>query len=229
MKGKDRILHIGLILLGLVCFGGAGLMIRSFSGRWEGMSEPTSKAGPALSVKEAPRVEEDPAPRKVQVPESWVVYVTGAVESPGVYHLPSGSRVYHLVESAGGMTSGADDVAVNLAAPLADGAHVHVPLRSKAARASVDTGRPGSSSSVTALSYAGTSTGSASERSGAVNLNSASSEELETLPGIGPKTAAAILSYREKIGPFRSVDELTKVKGIGPKKLETVRTLVTVR
>ncbi|MCF4150825.1 ComEA family DNA-binding protein [Dethiosulfovibrio sp. F2B] len=227
MKGKNRILHIGLILLGLVCFGGAGLMIRSFSGRWEGMSEPTSKAGPALSVKEAPRVEDDPAPRKG--PEIWVVYVTGAVESPGVYHLPSGSRVYHLVESAGGMTSGADDVAVNLAAPLADGAHVHVPLRSKAVRAPIDTGRSGSSSSVTALSYAGTSSGSASARSGAVNLNSASLEELQTLPGIGPKTAAAILSYREKIGPFRSVDELTKVKGIGPKKLETVRALVTVR
>lgn len=227
MKGKNRILHIGLILLGLVCFGGAGLMIRSFSGRWEGMSEPTSKAGPALSVKEAPRVEDEPAPRKA--PESWVVYVTGAVESPGVYHLPSGSRVYHLVESAGGMTSGADDVSVNLAAPLVDGAHVHVPLRSKAVRAPIDTGRSGSPSSVTALSYAGSSTGSASTRSGAVNLNSASSEELQTLPGIGPKTAAAILSYREKIGPFRSVDELTKVKGIGPKKLETVRTLVTVR
>lgn len=232
MKVKNRLIHIGLILLGLMCFGLAGLMIRSFSGRWVEDRGPTAKAGPALSITEASA--DWNADASNEPVETWVVYVTGAVKAPGVYHLPSGSRVYHLIESAGGMTSDADDVAVNLAAPLADGAHIHVPLRPRLIRSPVESSGAAKvrSSTVTVLSSPKAISGkgvSAAKSTSKVDINSATSEELQCLPGVGPKTAAAIISYREKIGRFRSVEELLKVKGIGPKKLETVRSLVTVR
>ena len=221
MKGKSKALQVGLILFGLVCFGVAGVMIKTFSGRWVD-DRPTAVAGPALSSK---KLEDGPRPES---PVVWVLYVTGGVKSPGVYRLPPESRVFNLVESAGGLVSGADETGINMAAPLSDGEHVHVPLRLSSVRemAQIPSGQSQGGYTVSTLLPP---SGTGVRGSGMVDLNRGSLEELQSLPGVGPKTAQAIISYRNEVGPFRSVEDLAKVKGIGPKKLEALRPMVKVK
>jgi len=140
-----------------------------------------------------------------------VVQVAGAVRRPGVFHLPAGSRLGDLVERAGGLTSGADVDRIDLAAPLADGALVYLP----------DRGRPVPPGPV--IGGGAPSSGSGGAASSLVDLNTATAEQLDALPGVGPTTAAAIVAYRSQHGPFRSVDDLTDVTGIGPAKLAQIR------
>jgi competence protein ComEA len=135
-----------------------------------------------------------------------VVHVVGAVRRPGLYRLAHGSRIADAVARAGGANVKADLAQVNLAAPLADGEQVVVPRR----------GAP-----VTAAG--GTAPGTPA---GPVQLSTATLEQLDTLPGVGPATAQKILDYREKHGAFSSVDGLDAVPGIGPKRLEQLRDLV---
>jgi len=138
-----------------------------------------------------------------------VVDVVGAVRQPGLYRLPQGSRIADAVARAGGATGKAELAQVNLAAPLADGEQVVVPKR----------GAPGTA---VAPSGAGAGAGPAAP----VQLSTATLEQLETLPGIGPVMAQKILDYRTKHGAFSSVDELDAVSGIGPKRLDQLRDLV---
>ncbi len=144
-----------------------------------------------------------PAPTSTATPVWIQVYLTGAVQAPGVYTVPQGLRVWALLERAGGPLALADLEALNLAAPLMDGAHLHVPRRGE---------RP-------------TMTPTTTPR---LDLNTASVEALESLPGIGPRTAQAIVDYRLKHGPFRRLEDLLAVPGIGPATLERIRPLVTV-
>ena len=124
---------------------------------------------------------------------------------PGLHRLSAGGRVDDAIAAAGGATARADIAAVNLAAPLADGEQIVVPLRGAAAAAS----------------------SSAAGAAGApVDLNSATAEQLDTLPGIGPSTAAKIIAYRQEHGAFHSLDELDAVSGIGPSKLAELKGLV---
>jgi competence protein ComEA len=144
-----------------------------------------------------------------------VVHVAGAVASPGVRRLPPGSRVVDALDAAGGALPGADLARVNLAAPLVDGQQVYVP-------------KPGEQPPM-AGAGAGGAAGSAGAVPGAlVNLNTATAEQLDTLPGVGPATAAAIIAHRDRHGPFTSVDQLVDVRGIGEAKLEQLRDLVAV-
>jgi competence protein ComEA len=139
-----------------------------------------------------------------------VVHVVGRVRRPGLYRLREGARIADAVRRAGGARRGADLAALNLAAPLVDGVQVLVPTRA-------GTG---------AVSPA--ATGSAGDGSvGPVSLSSATVEELDELPGIGPITAERIVDYRSEHGPFGSVDDLDAVLGIGPARLEQLRELVT--
>jgi competence protein ComEA len=142
------------------------------------------------------------------------VHVTGAVRAPGVYELPPGQRVADAIDAAGGALANADPNALNLAAPLADGDRIAVPAR-------------GEESTPAGHSHAASAT-EAAGAAGPVDLNTATAAELETLPGIGPATAAAIVEHREHIGPFATVDDLDAVPGIGKAKLEAIRDLVTV-
>ncbi len=224
-----------LPLVGILCFILAGALIRHFAGHWEN-SPPTTVAGPAPS---AVSVAETSSPAsaspsavsvsKPKPPEEWVVYVTGAVRSPGVYHLPPNSRVYHLVDSAGGFTSRADPTAVNLAAPLADAFHLHVPDRELPSQtASVREKADVAKTSVKRASSRQVSSARPSS-SQPMDLNKADKTALMALPGVGPVIAGRIVEYRQKEGAFRSVEELLKVRGIGPRKLEDIRPLVTVR
>ena len=150
------------------------------------------------------------------VPDRLVVHVVGAVRRPGLYRLRKGHRVADAVARAGGATRKADLAAINLAAPLVDGTQVLVPHR-----VAIAGGAPAGSPSGTAASG---STGGASPP---VSLSTATLEQLDGLPGIGPVTAQKIVDYRTENGPFASVDDLDAVPGIGPATIEDIRDLVT--
>jgi len=137
-----------------------------------------------------------------------LVDVSGAVRRPGVYKLSAGSRINDALLKAGGETEKADLTLVNRAASLTDGQQVLVPEK------------------VTAAAVATSSGGSAPATTAPVRLNSATLEQLDELPGVGPSTAQRIIDYRTANGPFKSVDELDSVSGIGPAKLAELRDLV---
>jgi competence protein ComEA len=141
-------------------------------------------------------------------PTPVLVHVGGEVRHPGLVALPTGARVVDAVTAAGGPTGAADQGALNLAAKVADGAQVVVPKR-------------GAKPTVSAAPGGATGAGGTP-----VSLGSATLEQLETLPRIGPALAARILAYRDAHGGFSSVDELGEVGGIGPKTLEGLRPLV---
>ena len=134
------------------------------------------------------------------------VNVVGAVRRPGLYRLKDGSRVADAVSRAGGPTQKAQIELVNLAARIADGEQIVVPRRGLASPSATASG-----GAVTA---------------GPVHLNSATLEQLDALPGVGPVTAQKILDYRQQHGAFGSVDELDAIVGIGPARLEQLRGLV---
>jgi competence protein ComEA len=135
--------------------------------------------------------------------------VVGAVRRPGLYHLAGGARVADAVTRAGGPTRSAQLDLVNLAAPVADGEQVVVPRRGPAT-AAAPSSSPGTPGAV----------------AGPVHLNTATLEQLDSLPGIGPVTAQKILDYRQQHGAFSSVEELDAVPGIGPARLEQLKGLV---
>jgi competence protein ComEA len=140
-------------------------------------------------------------------PPRLVVDVAGAVRRPGLYRLPQGSRIADAVARAGGATGKASLDGVNLAAPLADGEQVVVPARTPSGTAAVPTAGGGAAA-------------------GPVSLNTATAEQLDALPGIGPVTAQKIVDFRAQHGAFHSVDELDAISGIGPAKLDQLRGLV---
>jgi len=148
-----------------------------------------------------------------------VVHVVGAVRQPGLYRLREGARVADAVARAGGATRGADLAALNLAAPLVDGIQVLVPRLQAAAGALDPTGSEPSADASVASADAGLGR--------KLSLSSATADELDELPGVGPITAQKILDYRAEHGPFRSVDDLDAVPGIGPTRIEQLRDLVT--
>ncbi len=150
-------------------------------------------------------------------PTDLVVHVAGAVTRPGVVHVPAGARVIDAVVAAGGALPEADGNVINLAAVLRDGARVYVPR----------VGEPLPAVVGTPTGAVGGSAGTAVP-AGPLDLNTATAMQLDALAGVGPSTAAAIVAFREQHGPFQSVDELTEVRGIGPAKLEALRTEVTV-
>jgi competence protein ComEA len=141
-------------------------------------------------------------------PQLLVVDVAGAVIRPGLYRLPQGSRIADAVAKAGGTTTKAATDTVNLAAPLADGEQVVVPAKTPAGAAAAPPGEAPSAAS------------------GPVSLSTATAEQLDALPGIGPVTAQKIVDYRTEHGAFHSVDELDAISGIGPAKLDQLRDLV---
>jgi competence protein ComEA len=148
--------------------------------------------------------------RPVRAAPRLVVDVAGAVRRPGLYRRPRGPRVPAALAAAGGATPRADIGAVNLAAPLADGVQIVVPVRGAVAGAGV----------------AGSAGGAASSPAAPVDLNSATAEQLDALPGIGPATAAKIVAYRQQHGAFHSLAELDAVPGIGAGRIAQLKGLV---
>ena len=146
-----------------------------------------------------------------------VVHVAGAVQTPGVVELPNGSRIHEAVEAAGGGLPGADLNRLNLAAVLTDGQKVHVPLVGE--QISADSGKDADRDAAS---------GSGAAAKDRIDLNTASADELGTLPRVGPVLAQRIVDWRKEHGNFKTVEELDAVDGVGPKMLETLLPLVTV-
>jgi competence protein ComEA len=158
-----------------------------------------------------------------EAPRIWV-QVIGAVRRPGVYQVAADARVFEAVLEAGGFADDADQEAIALAAQLSDGCTVYVPREGEAPAGEIQAPAQSSAGIIGGSSEGGSSAGVSS--GGIVSLNSATLEQLDTLPGIGPSLALQIVTYRETQGPFTSVDQLTDVPGIGPAKLEQLRPLV---
>lgn len=149
-----------------------------------------------------------PSPGPTATAEPIRVYVSGAVHAPDVYVLDADSIVKDVVLAAGGATEEADLNAVNMAQPLADGMHVHIPrLGEQATPIQLPASRRGSL---------------------LVNINTADALELESLPGIGPALAQRVVEYRSTHGPFPQIEAITDVPGIGPATFEGMRDLITV-
>lgn len=152
-----------------------------------------------------------------------VVYVAGAVVAPGVYPLPGDARVEQAVVAAGGLTADADTDAVNLAGFLVDGSRVYIPRVGVPVPALVTpSASPGGGPGFDAAP------GGTAAPTGPIDVNRATAEQLDELPGVGPATAAAIVDHRESNGPYASLDDLLDVRGIGPAKLDAIRDLISV-
>ncbi len=161
-------------------------------------------------------------------PAIITVHVAGAVNSPGVYRLPSSARVVDAVTSAGGALRSADLESINLAQTITDTEQIYIPIK-KVSRPRVMTAprlRPQRTSPTTIPIASDGSAGSQATR--LINLNTATASELDSLTGVGPSTAKAIISYRTKKGTFSKVEDLLNVPGIGPAKLAALRDQVTV-
>jgi len=143
-----------------------------------------------------------------------VVYLTGEIANPGILEVSPDLRLYQAVEAAGGLTAKADKDGINLAEKLSDGIHVHIPaIGEKPVEEGKLTGNGGLQSG-SSLS---------------IDINRATALELEALPGIGPKLARQIVEDRTANGPFRSPEDLLRVKGIGQAKLEQIKDLIVFR
>jgi competence protein ComEA len=190
------------ILVGIVAVGGVAFLVTS----WPREQQPEQVAVPRATASGDPFA--DPFPAASPAPSPPVlVHVAGQVRKPGVVRLPAGSRVVDAVRAAGGLRRGGQLGGTNLARILTDGERIEV----------------GGQEAAAAVGGAGGAGGA-----GPVDLNTATAEQLDALPGIGPVTAAKILAWRSTHRRFSVVDELAEVPGIGPKTLEDLRPLVRV-
>lgn len=223
---EQRKLNTLLIVGGLLCFVLAAVLLHSFKGRFgtesasktetivmEDTIDVSAKSGGGTAKQVLP-VSGGSAVSSSQ----WVVYITGAVKKPGVYSVPSGARVYQALESAGGFAGDADQEGVNLAALTEDGEHIHFPRKGEAAAQAQQANTPQTTVQGNSKKNAG----------GVININTATAAELEALNGVGPKTAQAILAYREGNGPFARPEDIMLVKGIGAKKFEAMKGQISV-
>uniref|UniRef100_A0A7C5ZCQ5 Competence protein ComEA n=1 Tax=Caldicellulosiruptor owensensis TaxID=55205 RepID=A0A7C5ZCQ5_9FIRM len=150
--------------------------------------------------------------------QKYVVYVCGNVKNPGVYELLPGSRINDALILAGGALPGSDLNSINLAKKISDGQKIYIPKM----------GEVQSQSSLSS-STGGTAQETVSAGEGKINVNTATKEELKTLDRIGDKLAERIIEYRQKHGPFKSIEEIKNVNGIGEKIFESIKDSITVQ
>lgn len=182
-------------------------------------------AGLLLFIVRAPSGEPislQPAPTK----EPIAVHVIGAVPRPGLYEFAEGARVQDAIDAAGGLLSSANVDSINLAALLEDGQQLDIPYKSGQ---EPSTQEPGSSEDGLDLP-GGTEepTDTGGGENDLVNINTASLEELDSLPGIGPTIAQRIIDYRDENGPFAVIEDILNVSGIGPSTFDQIKDLITV-
>lgn len=173
--------------------------------------------GEAVEVKAA-AAPETIAEETETAPKEISVYICGSVRNPGVITLPEGSRLEEAMKMAGGAGDKADLTAVNLAYKLADEDMIYIP---ELGEKPVET-TGAASTSAAAITKKGAA------GSGKVNINTAGENELDTLDGIGPATARAIIAYRDQIGAFSSIEQIKEVKGIGDAKYSSIKDDITV-
>lgn len=163
-----------------------------------------------------------PPPLPTPTPAPISVFVNGAVNATGVYELPFTARVADAIAVAGGFSANAYVEGVNLAAPLSDGVQIFVGDMAQSAEIKQTLlTNPIQASTTSATNNQPTS-------NGLININTASSSDLETIAGVGPSTAQSIISYREDNGPFTAIEEIMHVSGIGEKTFEKLRDSITI-
>ncbi|MCQ4764617.1 helix-hairpin-helix domain-containing protein [Cloacibacillus evryensis] len=225
-RGSGKLLAIA----GVLCFILAFVLLGTFKGEFGKDTAGKPSVMPVMEdtidVTPAPSAERG-EPRQVkgvsggeEVSAKWIVYVTGAVKKPGVYEVTPGARVYEALNAAGGFAANADQEAVNLAAKLEDGAQIKFLRKGERADPERSASPPPAGSAQSGVS--------SSRQSEKININSASQAELESINGVGPKTAQAIIEYRSQNGSFARVEDIMNVKGIGPKKFESMKGRITV-
>ncbi|QRY84042.1 ComEA family DNA-binding protein [Tsukamurella tyrosinosolvens] len=168
------------------------------------------------------------APGASAAPSELVVAVVGLVRAPGLHRLRHGARVADALTAARGALGGADTASLNLAQPLRDGDQVVVGVVDAKAGVTLRSSVRSGSAAGAAPTPGSDAAGATATAAGTVNINTASATELDRLPGVGAATAAAIIAYRDKNGPFRTVDDLGKVSGIGDAKLAKIKPMATV-
>jgi competence protein ComEA len=193
----------GLVALMVVGLVGAGL--------WYTRSLPRQVEIGESRPRRPPAEETTPPGSAGPTATAVVVDVAGWVEDPGVYEFQPGQRVIDAINQAGGPKRGADLSSTNLAAVLVDGTQILVPTKNEAERGG-----------------AGVEGSTAQGGTALVNINTADETQLQTLGGIGPVLSSSIVQYRTEHGPFKSVDDLMNVSGIGPKTMEKLRPFVTI-
>ncbi|WIK58885.1 ComEA family DNA-binding protein [Actinotignum urinale] len=166
------------------------------------------------------------------------IYISGQVNKPGVYTVAKDARVNTVVEQAGGLTNDAAQYAINLAAPMKDGEHVHIPHKNDVSSGSIPFKQANSGGGSVAGGaqdggQGGNMNSGGGEKQGGkngsnININTASQAELETLPGVGPATANDIVQWRQSHGQFKTPSDLMKIPGIGKAKFEKIRSRITV-
>lgn len=179
------------------------------------------------------QIQQQPSQNPSQPPKIWYAYITGEVMHPGVYKLSEDSRIFQLVDAAGGFTINADTTSINLAEPLADGVQVHVtakePLYLQSQQQATIPGIPArqNTSTRTNIQTSRQVQTSRQTQSGLIDINHATASELTAIPGIGPAIAQRIIEYRNANGNFTRPDDLINVRGIGKAKLAQILPYVT--
>lgn len=186
-------------------------------------------AGLLLFISRAPAGEPislQPAPTK----EPIAVHVIGAVPRPGLYEFAEGARIQDAIDAAGGLLTSADVNTINLAALLEDGQQLNIPYKPGEEPAAGDAAQPSNSDEALILPGAEETPASSDEANNElININTASVEELDNLPGIGPTIAQRIIDYRTDNGPFSVIEDILNVSGIGPSTFDQIKDLITVQ
>lgn len=216
--------RVVLVIAALVGVGGMAWVV------WGPGHEPAPPHAIRVTVASSTSSSTTVGTTTTEPPTFFVVDVAGAVRRPGPVQVATGARVVDAIAAAGGAAGDADLERVDRAARLADGQRVYVPRRGQGEIPEVvGPGGTGSSDAVGGTpDVAPAPAGGTTTPAGPIDLNTADEAVLDTLPGVGPATAKAIVEYRRANGRFRSVDELMEVKGIGPAKMATIRPHVTV-
>ncbi len=176
-------------------------------------------AGVLVFVSRAPAgnaITLQPAPTDAPI----AVHVIGAVPRPGLYEFPEGTRIQDAIDAAGGLLAEADSASLNLAALLEDGQQLNIPYKVGS--------DPALNATTLVLPSSTTATPAANPDIDLIDINIATLEELDSLPGIGPTTAQKILDYRTTNGPFAAIEDIMNVSGIGPSTFEDIKDQITV-
>ena len=194
---------IVLLLIALVAGGGAlyGMQAQSDATVLDTATQPAASSGDGGTSQDG----------------GLTVYVTGAVNQPGVVTVATGARIADAVNACGGLSPDADGEAINMAQAVKDGQQIRVPAKGaqNAAANGATTAKTGGSAS-------------SADMGGLVNINTADEKALDTLPGVGPATAQKIIEYRENEGAFQSPEDIMKVRGIGKAKYEKMKDKITI-